>query len=102
MAFTYSAIAPHDTSSPPVSLTPPIKPPKPAPVKPQYIKYSGNYDCNNFEITAAELKKHTKCSLFDAENNDFWMVVNKHVYDLSNWGPTLLSSLSLFFLNRFY
>lgn len=42
-------------------------------------------DCSLASYKFAEIKLHSKCSLRDLDANDFWMIVNGNVYDVTSW-----------------
>lgn len=41
--------------------------------------------CETAQITEAQVKAHAKCSLRDAETNDFWIIVDGYVFDVTDW-----------------
>lgn len=41
--------------------------------------------CETATFTEAEVTVHNKCSLRDYESNDWWIVVDGYVFDVSEW-----------------
>jgi cytochrome b involved in lipid metabolism len=41
--------------------------------------------CETAAFTADDVKVHNKCSLRDAESNDFWIIVDGYVFDVTTW-----------------
>lgn len=41
--------------------------------------------CETAQISEAQVKAHAKCSLRDIETNDFWIIVDGYVFDVTDW-----------------
>lgn len=64
-----------------------------------YVLTSGNNDkqlitkkdvvdtskCDTALITVQQVAEHNKCSLTNYQSNDFWIIVDDHVYDVTDW-----------------